>query len=48
MMMQIDSVRNTFRLRTPLLYLLKHAKTEREIDLIKNKEIENYYNEQGV
>lgn len=47
-MMQIDSFRNTFKLKTPILYLLKHAKTEREIDLIKNKEIENFYNEQGV
>lgn len=47
-MMQIDNVRNSYRLRTALLYLLRHARTEREIDLIKNKDIENYYNEHGV
>jgi hypothetical protein len=45
MLMQIETVRNTFRLKTPILYLLKNAKTEREKDFIKNKEIENFYNE---
>lgn len=48
MLVQIEAVRNTFRLKTPILYLLKHAKSEREKDFIKSKEIENFYNEQGV
>lgn len=48
LLMTLNQVRSGFALKTPLSYLLKHAKTARERDILLNKQIESYYSESGA
>lgn len=45
---QITHFRNNYVLKSPLLHLLKNAKTETEREFIKDNEVETYYTEQGI
>jgi hypothetical protein len=48
LLIELTNVRNQFVLKTPILYQLKNAENEEQRKLIKTRDFETFYNEQGV